>query len=227
MYNFHNKLAQLVEVNDGRTANSLLMQELGVCLVKSRKDFVDLLTESGIGADENMTDTQLVKLFMDNISKNRKLVLGSALLVNMHNKLENFDGDNELCDTAVKQSFNVMQEYFNDGQYDDFNNEEFANAGGVIDSIATAVGAGANLGSKIAENKGKKKYGVQDILAKKQDAKAQLTQSIIDQRKAQLDAETKKKADKAKITKILIIGGVSVAVLSVLGYVIWRVKYKK
>jgi hypothetical protein len=201
---------------DMQQATLSLMSEIGKILVRKREDFINLLNESGITATNEMSDATLVNLYIDNVDKNKKLVLGTSLLVAMHNKQLGFDGEEEINDDAVKAGYGAMREYF-------FN---AAGAADPVTAIAQALGAGANLGSKLTEAKIKKKYGAMDALQKKQDAKAAITQQLIAAKQAQIDSDTKKseRADKTKRT-FLIVGGV-IAGIAVLGVVLMSIRKK-
>ena len=82
------------EYNNGdlAKANFILMQSLADFLVKEREDFVHLLNESGIQASASESDTELIKKYVDGLV-NRKLLLGTAMLLNMHKAKMGFDGD--------------------------------------------------------------------------------------------------------------------------------------
>jgi hypothetical protein len=112
--NFHSNFNRAIQNNDFEQANDALMAELADILVRDRKDFVDLLNESEIPADITMSDTQLIDLFIDNIENNKTLMLGAALLTQMHNRKMGFDGDEEIDDDGVKTGYTVLNTYFSD-----------------------------------------------------------------------------------------------------------------
>lgn len=219
---FNAKLAQYTQENKPVAVNILVMQELGTILVRNRKDFVALLTECGIPATESMSDAQLVELYVKHIV-NQKLLLGTAFLVNMHNKTMGADGEQEVNDDGVKTCYQCLVSNFG-GEENDLQDEDYANAGG---AWADAVKGIAGATSKIAEGQQKKKYGAQDLMTKKQDAKTQLTQSILAQRQAQMDALAKQKEQKAKTTRTLLIVGGVVLGLAVIAGVIYAIKKRK
>ncbi len=201
---------------DIKSSMNSLMKELGNILVRKKEDFVDLLNESGISANSQMSDSVLVDLFIQNIDTNPKLALGSSILVNQHNCSNNFDGEEELDDDAVKAGFDTIKSYF----YGD----DYSNGAGLATAIAQGVTAGANLGSTIAQGQQKKKYGALDIAAKRQEAKDAITQQIIANKQAELEQATKQKEIKSKNTRtLLIVSGVIVG-LGVLGYIIYKTR---
>jgi len=230
--------------NDGdmKSATLSLMRELANILVRNKADFVHLLNESEIPATIDMTDVRLVDLYIDNITKSKKLVLGSALLVAMHNKQMGFDGDEELSDDAVKGGYSAILDFFtkDDSNARDFYNFDMdslkglgqstaggAASGGVVGAIAGAVSDTAKLGTKIAEGKQKGKYGAIDMASKKQEAKSAMMQQLLAQRQAQIEAATKQKETKAKTTKtLLIVGGVIVG-LAIIAGVFYAIKKGK
>ena len=111
---FHNDLNRYVKAKDLKNANHVVMRELGTALVKGKQDFVDLLVYSGIPADINMSDMQLVDRFIENIDKSEKLLIGSAFLVNKNNQKVGFDGEQEISDNGVKRTILVLNSYFDD-----------------------------------------------------------------------------------------------------------------
>ena len=200
--NFNSSIAQ----GDVRGAYQKLMKELGFILVREKKDFVDLLNESNIPATIDMTSVNLVDLFVDNIDKNKKLMLGASILVNSHNKKMGFDGD---TDDQVKDGYLVMKEYF-------------SNAVDPVTAIAEATGklgeAAGTIVSGSQKNKYAKNYGGLDLATKKEDTKAALIQSVMAGQQAAIDAAKSKREQKAKTTKtLLIVGGVILGLAIVLG----------
>lgn len=232
---FYNKLINYVSVNDTSNANNLLMKEVGKSLVKDRSNFIELLTSSGIAASESMADMELVDAFVNSLPKNKSLMIGTAFLINNDNKFVSADGGEQISDKGVKVCYNVMYDFFNCG---DPNSMEFYNAdgipgastlcsaasGGVVGAIAGAVSEVAKLGGKISEGQQKKKYGAIDALSKKQDAKQQMIQSILAERKAKVEQSTKQKETKAKTTKIILIVAGSIVALGIIGFIIYKIK---
>jgi len=199
--------------NDGdmKTATLSLMKEIGNIFVKNKEDFVSLLNESGIPATMEMTDSNLIDLFIENIGRSRKLVLGTSMLVNMHNKQMGFDGDEELSDIGVKGGYSAICSYF----------EDYSNAVDPVTAIAQGVGELAKVGGKISDAQQKKKYGMMDLAAKQKEAKAAMIQQILANKQVQIDAATKQKETKAKTTRlILIVGGAVLVVALIVGVVI-------
>ena len=229
---FYSEFNQNISSNDLHTANITLMKELGNILVRNKKDFVDLLNESGIDASLNDSNVDLVNLFINNIDTNRKLILGSSMLIAMHNKQMGFDGEDELSDQGIKNSYKVMKEYF----IDDFSNSDGpigastvggAASGGVVGAIAGAIGDIAKTTGKISEGQQKKKYGGLDLVSKKEASKQAMIQSILDQKKLQADTARKQQEEKNKTKKIVYIIGGSVLAIGILGFVVYMVKRKK
>lgn len=210
-----------VENDDLFSANRALMKELGNILVRKKQDFVDLLNESGIPASINDSDLDLVNLFINNISYNRKLMLGASLLTQMHNKQMGFDGEEELSDIGVKNGYQVMRSYFI--------GEEYSNAvdAATVGAIAQGVGELTKLGNTALLGLQKKKYGGLDIAQKKEESKQQMIQAILAQKQQKLDAAKKVAEEKAKTKRLIYIVGGSVLGLAVLGLVIYSIKKRK
>jgi len=223
-----------IDAGDINGATHSLMKELGRILVRNKKDFIDLLNDSGVSANSNDTDAQLVNKFVDNVGSNPKLTLGASLLTQMHNKQMGFDGESELSDEGVKNGYYAMQSYFSEDDYSNADDEQIgastlkgAASGGTVGVIAGALGDISKLGAKISEGAQKRKYGGLDYLSKKQDAKTAMVQAALAQRQAQIDAANKAQETKAKSRKLTYIIGGSVLGLAIIATVIILVVKKK
>jgi hypothetical protein len=111
---FCEELNICIDNGDYSSANQMIMHELGQTLVQNKKDFVDLLNQSGVSASINDSDIYLIETFVNNLPINKKLMLGSSLLVNIKNQQSNFNGTQELNDDDVKNGYHVMRTYFID-----------------------------------------------------------------------------------------------------------------
>lgn len=118
MSDFHSNFNSSIENCDIEGANKCLMTELGSILVNNRSDFVTMLNESSVYANNRMSDAELIDLFIKNAANNKKLILGASLLANMQNLQSGFDGEEEISDNGVKSGYAVMNSYFNDESYD-------------------------------------------------------------------------------------------------------------
>jgi len=204
-------------VNDSNidSANTALMKELGNILVRNREDFVHLLNESGVSAAPSMSDAKLIDLFIANVGQNKTLALGASMLVHSHNQTLSFDGEETMSDEGIKAGYRVLNEYFAD--------DEYSNAIDPVTAIGEAIGKGFDLGSKGLEGRQKKKYGVQDMVAKQQEAKSIMAQQAMANRQAQIDAARQKEDQGAKTTRVLLIVGGIVA----LGFIAYMIKNKR
>lgn len=217
--NFIDEFSSSFNSGDIGGASASIMREIGRLLVNKKDDVVHLLNESGIYADEHMGDAHLIELFVNNIPNNKRLALGTSVLINMNNQKSGFDGKQKVSDGSVKSCYYVIRENFSS----------------VLGSgILGAVGQLAGLGGKIIDNQQKKKTGVIDALQKQKDAKSQIiTQALKmkqEQAKAQAAAQTAvsaKEAKSAKTKKIIIIALSSVVGLVVIiGGIIYMRKNK-
>ncbi len=215
MSRFYYNLAEFVRVHDTENANSVIMQELGRILVHDRENFITLLKYSGVPADDSMSDSQLIDMFIQNC-QNRKVLISAAFLINQHNKRESFDGQPEISDKGVKRVHTVMYNYF-----EGYAPQQYSNVGG---AWAGALDSVAQLGGKITEAQRAKKSGATDMLMKQKEAKQSLLDSALEQRKLQQQGALKQQAEKDKRTKIIIIAGASVLVLGlgVIGIVMYN-----
>ncbi len=75
------------------------------------------------------------------------------------------------------------------------------------------------------QNKGKREHGALDALAKKQEAKAAMQIQASKARQVKAQSEAKKKSEKEKTTRIIIIGTVSVVL--VIGIIATVIYFKK
>lgn len=216
---FKSEFGYHVEQGDLKSASNSLMEELGRIFVRNRNDFADLLKGSEIQVNDNATDKELVDLFVQNIGTNKKLNLGAALLVATHNKAMGFDGDYELDDELVKLGYKVISANYAD--------EDTSNAGGaILGAISGITQAAGSVATKAMEGQQKKKYGAMDLAAKKQEAKAAITQQIIAANKAKMELAQKEKEEKAKTTKTILIVGGAIVALAIIGFIIYKVKKK-
>ena len=232
MSEFHSKLTEYIKTKQLINANNLIMRELGKCLAKNKNEFVDLLVYSGLSASTDMTDQQLIDIFINSIDKNEKLMIGSAYLVNKNNLVSSFDGESEVSDIGVKRTIQIIHNYFDEPPeiLEPDPNEEFYStsegfslgSGGVVGAIATAVGESAKLGSTIAQGQQKKKYGALDIATKKMEAKNTLIQSLVAQKQAEAELKKKETEEKTKKIKIISLVGFGIIAIGIVAYVIYK-----
>jgi hypothetical protein len=224
---YYIELSSYLKQHDLPKANRVVMEELANLLVKKREDFIFMLNSANVSANNEMTDAELVDLFVDNIHNNKKLLLGSAFLISHNNKTVSFNGDEEHSEEGFKATHKVLYNYFDADVYDNFvtDDEEHSNVWGT--AIAGAVGGLAGLGGKLSDNQRAKKFGATDMFAKKAEAKQQMVQSILAQRQAQ-QIEAQKKIEQSSKNKrmALIIGGSLMAVI-LIGGIIYAVKKRK
>src|SRR6185369_18021798 len=121
---FHQELAVNIRENNVLGANRVIMGELGNIVVNHRQDFVDLLVNSDAPAFAELADRELVNMYFENIHK-KDLIIGTALLVNIHNKTEGADGESEINDVGVKAAYKVMSSCFS-GQVGPITPQEIA-----------------------------------------------------------------------------------------------------
>ena len=198
-----------------------LMSELGNIIATNRGDFEDLLSESGVEGQLNtMTDSQLVSAYINEISNNKDLQLGTSLLINHHNKESNMDGDSQMNDACVKAGYHTISIYFSNPS------ENYYNSAGVVGAVAEGVGEIAKFGGKLSDASVKKKYGAIDMATKKQEAKAKITEQILAQKQALLEVEKTKKESNAKTMRTLLIVGGAIVGLGVIGFLIFKLRKK-
>jgi len=193
------------------TANVYLMHVMAELLVKDRENFVHLINESGIEASVTDKDSVLIDKYVNGLV-NKKLILGTAILIAQHNKKMGFNGDESLDDSSIKNIYDSMKVYYA--------NSDYSYAGGTptdpVSAVAMALGEGAKLGTAITNKKNKPL----EILAQKQQAKQSLVDNVLKTRQAQLDAEAKQKesADKNKRVLYIALGVAGVVLVGLIGY---------
>lgn len=203
MYDFYSEFSSALGDGDVSGANASLMKELAAILVNNKSDFVDMLNESGIDADADMSDAELIQLFVDNASTNKKLILGAALLVNVHNKKMGFDGEDEISDDAVKQSYFTMKSCFVDAPSDD---EDFS-----YFPIGLAISAGSKILGK----------GI-DAVKERGAAKDKMREEA--RKRREEERRRAEEARKKRQQNMLIYGGVAIVGILVIGVILIRRK---
>ena len=203
MYDFYSEFSSALGDGDVSGANAALMKQLAEILVNNKADFVDMLNESGIDADTDMSDAELIQLFVDNAKNNKKLILAASLLVNVHNKKMGFDGEDEISDEAVKQSYFTMKSCFVDATSDD---EDFS---------YFPIGLAITAGSKIL-GKG------MDAIKERGAAKDKMREEA--RRKREQARRKAEEARKKKQRNMLIYGGVAIVGILVIGIILMRRK---
>lgn len=195
-------------------ANNVMLQELSKALVMHKKDFVALLQENGIDADESMSKGELIQVFLDN-THNKNLLLGASLLINYHNKYHTFDGQEEMSDDWVKVGYAVMNENFNGTDDVEGEDEEFSYL------PALAVRKLMKEGQKIFR-------GNRQGRDTRAEAEQFMRQTAIQQQQLLLEQqkmEQERQKQKRKTNTILLISGV-VVLATIVGVVIY-LKRKK
>lgn len=224
-YSFDDKLQKYAEQGKTRSAYLLIIVELGKSLGSDKKAFVDLLNNSGIQASMSDSAEVLAQKYVDNISTNRKLMLGTSLLVQMKNQMSGADGNQELSDEGVKTGYFVLRDYIG---FDSYSNL----AGDPVSAVAQGVGELAKLGTTAVEGGQKlryaKKYGALDsataIQQKRLETKQALVQAVVKQKELEAEAQKKSEEQRHKTNRtILIVTGV-VAVLAITGALIYKFK---
>lgn len=138
---FNTDFTQYIQDQDIEKANDRLLEELANILVSDKEDFIAMLEESGIEADETMSKPQLIELFTDN-TDNKKLLVGASLLANSYNKKSSFDGEEEISDEGVKLGYAVLNENFNGDEFEEVPEEEYSY---IVPLIAGLVRGGVNM----------------------------------------------------------------------------------
>jgi hypothetical protein len=214
--NFLIDLNNYIESHDNHSANRVVMEEIGRLIAKDKNDFREILESSGVVVPSNATDVEMIDLFIENAPKNRKLLIGASFWINHNNKISGIDGESELSDEGVKDTYKCMYSYFDCPMFED---EYYNSGGGVVTAIAGALKEGAVLTGKYKDANEKKKYLVTDTIAKQKEAKNQLLQSLLLSKQAE-------KSDTSKSKRTIIIASVigGVVLIGILIYALTRKK---
>lgn len=197
-------------------ANIYLMYVIGELLIKDRENFVHLLKECGIDANVTDSDASLINKYVNNLV-NRKLLLGTAILIETHNKKMGFNGEDTSSD--VNEIYNTMKVYYIDNDY------SYAGAD-PVSAVAEAVSQSAKLGTAITGRKAAKESRPYELLAQKSQAKQALVENALKTRQAQIDAETKQKEQSEKTKRYVLIGG-AIIVVGALAFFMLKKRGKK
>lgn len=202
---FYNDLIKYVSLADTANANSLLMKEVGKSLAKNKSNFVELLTSTGVPANDSMSDVELIDAFVNNIATNKSLKISTAYMINKSNAFLSADGLEQVSDKGVKVSYKVMNDFFDNSD----NTEEYQNAEGEEKSNFIPIGMIARKAKRFL---------------KKDKAREDVKDGVAEQKKAEASIKQKELESKAKTKKILIISGASLLGLAIIGLLVYKLK---
>ena len=206
---FNEEFKQNIQDNDVDGVRNTIITELGRLLADNKQDFVNLLKESGVNASTKDSELELIDLYVNNLPNNKKLMLGTSLLVQQKNKTLSADGTPQISDTNVKVGYEVLKSAFD--------SESYSYAADPVTAIAEAVGkigeakgksaqARADIYKTFQDARNKKLYGGQELAGKQLEARTGLMQSILDYKKSKAEAGGKKN----NTPILLAIGAVAV-----------------
>ena len=204
LYNdFCSEFNVCIEKGDYQSANNLISRELGFSLADNKRDFVDLLNESGVPASLSDSNVELVNRFVDNAPYNNKLRAGASLLINSKNQEVGFDGKNSINKDNVRNCYRVMNK----------NYSNFVDPG----VVAGAIQSVTQLGDTVIKGQQKKKTAGLDYLQAKDAQRVEMIKAINERKKAEAEA-------KSKQTKILAIVGASLLGLVLIGTIAYKIQ---
>jgi hypothetical protein len=221
---FNTDFETYLQNQDLEKATNRLLEELAKILVSNKSDFIDMLEESGIEADETMSKGQLIELFTTN-TDNKKMLVGASLLANSYNKKLSFDGDEEISDDSVKVGYALLNENFNGDEYEEVQDEDFSY---IVPVVAGLVRGGVNLWRNNRQRQGKSAE-IQDptfnkaIQMRQEMARRQMERAAIQQQKIALEqqrlAQEEAKKRRRRTTTYIVIG--TVVLSAIIGTVIY------
>jgi hypothetical protein len=211
---FNTQFRQNVQGNNVSGVRDTIMRELGRILVDDKQDFVNLLRESGIDASPSDSTMDLIDAYSQNIPNNKKLMLGSSLLVQQKNKVVGADGTSQISDSNVKVGYEVLKSCFDA--------ESYSNAVDPVTAIAEAVGKlaetqgkGIDLAHTVVKGKQQQKFGGQQLAAQQNAAKTSLLQAAFDYKKSKGEKEGGSKTGIILGVAGLLVVGIIIAVVVV------------
>jgi hypothetical protein len=211
--NFHVKLDEYTKARDNGNATNVILSELAISLVKDRDNFIEVLRGAGLSVEDGDTDLKLIETFVNNANDNNKLLLGASFLINHRNQTSNFDGESEVSDISVKNTYKNLDEFFNGTE------EEKSN---FLPLLAPLIKGGL----KIAGNKMGQKQDNSVAQRNQQEARQKMIAELMAQKKRDAEKKAIEQAKKKKTTKTLIIVGSSILGLVLIGAIIYAVKKK-
>lgn len=185
---FYSEFNDISKSNDKKAMIELLMTELASIIANRREDFLKVLDKSNIRYNPNATDTQLADIFINNINRNKQLLIGTSFLLAHKNINYGIDGDGKIPEGAVAGISKSMNRCLS---------PKFSNASGIW---GEAVNKALTLGGDI--------YG-QKTGATSERARQLLKQNLVD---AKIQREAAERESAAKTKKIVVI---SFAVLGI------------
>jgi hypothetical protein len=206
MTNFHQELQNYLQAKQGKNAYNVVLNELGICLVNDKEGFITVLNNAGVPSSMGDSDVTLIEKFVQNAPNNKKLLLGASLLINHRNKVTNFDGEDEISDAGVKNTYKVL----------------YHNVGGVGDLLKGAV----DVGGKIYEKESAKQTQFSDALKKRGEARQQMLQSVLNQKQNESTDKKSSQTTKRKSKTTLIIVASALVGLTIIGLIIYKVRKK-
>ena len=195
-----------IEKGDYQSANNLISRELGFSLADNKRDFVDLLNESGVPASLNDSNIELVNRFVDNVDYNNKLRAGASLLVNSKNQEVGFDGKRQINKENVRNCYRVMNK-----NYSNFVDPNI---------IAGAIQSATQLGDTAIKGQQKKKTAGIDYIQAKDAQRVEMVKALNERKRVEAEA-------KSKQTKILTIVGASLVGLVLIGVIAYKIQKGK
>jgi len=186
-----------------------LMNDMGNVLATDKEAFIDVLEASDIPVTTT-DEYNLIDVYIDNLPSSDALKVTSAYVLG-----EKSSGFSGIDNKEVCANYDILYNHFC---------EDMSNAGGLW---AGAIKGATDLGTTIAQGQQQKKYGASMTAEKQAEAKRQMIQAVLENKKLQEEAQKKKNEEKAKTKRYLIIGGSIVGGLALIGLVVYLIKKRK
>lgn len=197
---FYSEFNDISSSNDKKAMIEFLMTELASVIANNRKDFLKVLDKSNIRYNPNSSDEQLADIFINNINRNKKLLIGVSFLVAHKNINHGIDGNGVIPDGAVAGISKTLNGCLH---------PKYSNASGIWGEVANkALGLGGDIYN---QKSGADKERARQIL------KQQLIENKIQKDNANIKSEER--------TKKIVVISFAVIGIAILGLI--AVKLKK
>lgn len=192
--------------------HNLIMRQMGNILASEKDTFVDLLEANEIPVDD-MEDTKLVDVYIENLPDNDSLKTCTAYLLN-----EKVNGD-KVDNKGISDIFDVIYNYWTEPK---------------SNWVGDVIKGATDIGGKIIDAEQQKKYGASMALNKQAEARSEMLKTLQAQKQAQLEAQKalaeRQKAEseaKSKRKTTIIIASSVILGLATIGTIIYFIRKNK
>lgn len=184
----------------------LVLRRLGKMVVQNREDFISVLEISGgLTVPKDVTDAQLIDLFVENAPYDEDLILGASLAIAHQHQDSYFDGEPKIDNQIAYGTYDALIEGFGGAEIE-YQDEELEEPTSNIFG-SKVVKAVRNIAANFSQNK-------------KDEAANTMREAATKEREQQLAAKkiAQEKTAKSKKQNTIILVSVSALALGIIGY---------